>query len=72
MSSVLIPVSAVLNQFGKSYAYSIENNVVYKTPIQLGRRINNEVVVLEGLAVGEEVVARDVNSLIDQQQVTTE
>ena len=70
--SVLIPVSAVLNQFGKSYAYSVENNVVNKIPILLGRRINNEVVVLDGLNVGQNVIARDVNSLIDQQQVTTE
>jgi len=70
--SVLIPISAVLNQYGNAYVYTIVNNIINKTPIQLGRRISNEVVVLAGLDVGQMIVARDVNSLADQQQVTTE
>ena len=70
--SMLIPVSAVLNQFGNSFVYIVDTNIVKKTPVQLGRRISNEVVVLSGLFVGQEIVSRDVNSLADQQQVTTE
>ncbi len=70
--SLLVPISAVLNQFGSSYVYTIDNNIIHKTPIQLGRRISNEVVVSAGLDVGQMIVARDVNSLVDQQQVTTE
>ena len=70
--SVLIPVSSILNVHGKSYVYLVQENTVNKLPIQLGQRINNEVVVLEGLSTGQKIVARDVNSLVDQQQVTTE
>ena len=70
--SLLIPVSAVLNQFGKSYVYILEDDIVKKIPVELGRRISNEVVVLANLTAGQQIVARDVNSLTDQQQVTTE
>lgn len=70
--SLLIPISAVLNQFGSSYVYTIDNKTINKTPVQLGRRISNEVVVSAGLKVGQMIVARDVNSLADKQQVTTE
>ena len=40
--------------------------------MRLGRRIGDEVVVLDGLSVGQKIVARDVNSLLDNQQVVTE
>tara|TARA_R110002049_G_scaffold252264_2_gene427409 strand:+ start:133212 stop:134405 length:1194 start_codon:yes stop_codon:yes gene_type:complete len=70
--SKLIPLSAVLNLHGKAYIYTLEGNVVKKLPVQLGRRIGNDVVVLNGLSAGQNVVARDVNSLSDNQQVMTE
>ncbi len=70
--SKLIPVSAVLNLYGKTYVYTVEGNVTKQLPVQLGRRINNEIVVLNGLSVNQKVVARDVSSLANDQQVTTE
>ncbi len=70
--SLLIPISAVINEYGNSYVFIINDNVVNKTPIKLGRRISNEVVVLDNLVLGQQIVARDVNSLTDQQHVTIE
>jgi len=70
--SKLIPVSSVLNLHGKTYVFTVEENVIKQLPVQLGRRIENELVVLNGLSVGQEVVARDVNSLADNQLVITE
>ncbi len=70
--STIIPVSAVLNQFGNSYVFVYENGVVEKTAIQLGRRIDNEVIVSSGIQKGQKIVARDVGSLTDQQNVTIE
>lgn len=70
--STLIPVSAVLNQFGNSYVFAFKDNMIEKISVKLGRRINDEVIVLSGLADGEKIVARDVNSLTDQQRVITE
>ena len=70
--SKLIPLSAVLNLHGKAYVYTVEGGVVKQLLVQLGRRIGNEVVILNGLAVGQNIVARNVNSLSDNQQVITE
>lgn len=70
--SMLIPISAVLNQHGKAYVYGVDDDVIKKIPVQLGRRIDNNVVVLKGITVGEKIIARDVSSLVDNQQVTTE
>ncbi len=70
--SKLIPVSSVLNHHGKAYVYTVDGNTVKQLPVKLGRRIKNDVVVLEGLSVGQKVVARDVTSLSDSQQVITE
>ena len=70
--SLLIPISAVLNQYGESYVFTVENDKLKKISVELGRRINNEVVVLSNLTIGQSIVARDVNSLSDGQQVTIE
>ena len=70
--SKLIPLSAVLNLHGKAYVYTVEEGIIKQLPVQLGRRIGNEVVILNGLSVGQNVVSRDVNSLSENQQVVTE
>ena len=70
--STLIPVSAVLNLHGRAFVYRVEENVVKRVPVQLGRRIDDEVIILGGLLEGQNIVARDVNSLSDNQQVVTE
>ncbi len=70
--AMLIPVSSILNVFGKSYVFSIEGNMVNQVPVELGRRVGNEFVVLNGLTPAQPIVARDVNALVDQQIVVTE
>lgn len=70
--SMLIPVSAVLNLHGKAYVYTVVENIIKQLQVQLGRRIGNEVVILSGLEVGQQVIVRDVSSLSDGQQVITE
>ncbi|MFK8027008.1 MAG: efflux RND transporter periplasmic adaptor subunit [Gammaproteobacteria bacterium] len=70
--STLIPVSAVLNLHGKAYVYTVVENVIKQLPVQLGRRIGDEVVMLSGIEVGQQVIVRDVSSLSDGQQVVTE
>ena len=70
--AMLIPVSSVLNVFGKSYVFTVKDNVLYQLRVELGRRVRNEFVVLSGLSPGQLVVSRDVNALVDQQVVITE
>ncbi len=71
--SLMIPVASVLNQYGKSYVFIVNNNnLVEKKPVKLGRRIDNQIVVRQGVVASQLIVARDVSSLADQQQVTIE
>lgn len=72
IEALLIPVSSVSNIHGRSYVYIIEESVVKKVPVKLGRRIKNEFVVLAGISLGQKIVARNVNALVDQQVVVTE
>ena len=70
--AMLIPVSSILNVFGKAYVFTAVDNTLNQVPVELGRRISNEFVVLHGLIPGQKIVARDVNALVDQQIVVTE
>ena len=70
MSALVIPVTAVLNQYGSAYVYLLEDNRVYLQEIQMGKRVANEYVVLDGLQEGQKIVMRDVVSLVNQQAVT--
>lgn len=72
MSALVVPVSAVLNQYGSTYVYLLEDNTVNLREIKIGQRVGNEYVVIEGLIEGEQIVMRDVVSLVNQQAVTAE
>ena len=72
MSALVVPVSAVLNQYGSTYVYLLEDNTVNLREIKIGQRVANEYVVMEGLTEGEQIVMRDVVSLVNQQAVTAE
>ena len=70
--AIVIPVSAVLNLRGKEYVFSLQDDRLKKIPVKLGRRLQNEYVVLSGLVSGQKIIARDVTSLSDGQLVTFE
>ena len=69
---MVIPASAVMSLRGKAYVFVAENNQLKKTAVQLGRRVKGDYVVLTGLTLGQEIIARDVTSLSDGQTVVTE
>lgn len=70
--AIVIPVSAVLNLRGKEYVFSLQDDRLKKIPVKLGRRLQNEYVVLSGLVPGQKIIARDVTSLSEGQLVTFE
>lgn len=70
--AMVIPVSAVLNLRGKEYVFSLQDDRLKKIAVKLGRRLQNEYVVLSGLVPGQKIIARDVTSLSDEQVVTFE
>ncbi|MEM7304094.1 MAG: efflux RND transporter periplasmic adaptor subunit [Pseudomonadota bacterium] len=65
----LIPVTSVLNLHGNTYVYVLDGDRVNKTSVILGRRVDNDYILLSGLEVGQKIIARDVLSLSDQQLV---
>ncbi|HWQ30044.1 MAG TPA: efflux RND transporter periplasmic adaptor subunit [Negativicutes bacterium] len=62
---VVIPISAVVQNDGKSYVYVIRDNTVSKRIVTLGLKNDKEIEVLQGLEAGEKVAATNVNSLFD-------
>ena len=71
-SALVIPVTAVLNQYGGSYVYTMDGNRVSRQEVKLGKRVEDDYIVLHGLHHDQVIVARDVVSLSDQQIVLVE
>jgi len=72
MSALVIPVTAVLNQYGSAYVYILEDNRVNLQEVKVGKRVANQYVVLDGLQEGQQIVMRDVVALANQQVVTVQ
>ena len=72
MSALVIPVTAVLNQYGSAYVYMLEDNRVNLQEVKVGKRVANQYVVLDGLQEGQQIVMRDVVALANQQVVTVQ
>lgn len=62
---VVVPVSSVVQNDGKSYVYVIKDNTASKRIVTLGLKNDKEIEVLQGLEAGEKVAATNVNSLFD-------
>lgn len=67
---VIAPVTAILHEEGRSFVYREQDGVLQRVPVQTGERVDNWIVVREGLAGGETIVVRDVAALSDGQSVT--
>jgi len=67
-----IPSAAVLSLRGESYVFVYNEGLVHRNLVQLGKRVGQQVLVLEGLQAGQAVVARDIVSLRDGQAVVFE
>ena len=68
---ILIPVTAVLTEGGRSYAWVVRDGTLARSPIELGLERDNEFEVLSGLSGGETVVQRPSAELVDGMRVRT-
>jgi membrane fusion protein (multidrug efflux system) len=64
-----VPVTAVLQDEGRSYVFRVRDGVLQRTAVTTGRRVGNLRVVRGSLAAGDVIVVRDVAALSDGQQV---
>ncbi len=68
---ILIPVTAVLTEGGRSYAWVVRDGTLVRSPIDLGLEQDNDFEVLSGLSGGETVVQRPSAELADGMRVRT-
>lgn len=68
-AALLIPVTAVLRDEGRSYVFRVRDGRLERIRVELGLRLEARYIVTAGLAAGQLIVARDVAALSDGQSV---
>lgn len=66
---IVVPVSAVVQDSGKSYVFVIKDKLAERRPVKTGLRNDREVQILNGLDKGERVAVTNVSSLTDRAAV---
>lgn len=68
--SVIIPYKAVIEQLGEFFVYVADSSKVSQRKILLGKQINRNIVVKEGLKEGETIVTEGVQNLREGAAIT--
>ena len=63
--SILIPYKAVVEQMGEYFVFAVDSSHAKQRRLVLGARINDKVVVVDGLKVNEQIVSDGVQKLRD-------
>ncbi len=62
--SIVIPYKAVVVQMGEYFVFVIKDNKAFQKKVELGRTINNDMVIINsGLVPGEQIVTQGVQKL---------
>jgi hypothetical protein len=71
MPHTVIPDIAVQKQHGTNdrFVFVEQEGVAHRKIVQLGRRLDNKLEILKGVAAGERVVIAGVTRLVDQTEV---
>ena len=67
--SILIPNKAVIEQMGEYFVYCVSGNRASQRRVGLGMRVNEMVIVKDGLQVGEQIVTEGMQKLRDNSLV---
>jgi HlyD family secretion protein len=67
---LVVPATAVLNDGASAYVFRVAQGRLQRLAVQLGPRVGERQVILDGVAEGDRVVTRDVAALADGQNVT--
>lgn len=68
-AAIVVPVTAILREEGQAYLFTLAGDRLKRIPVKVVMR-QGEWEVIEGVAPGTVIVARDVAALADGQQVT--
>ena len=69
VSVLVVPVSSLLQEDGRSYVFVIKGKQLERREVTLGIRDKDRIVVESGLQDGVKIVARDIAALTDGQKV---
>ena len=61
--SILIPFKAVTEQLGEFFVYVVDSAKVSQRKVLLGKQVNKNIIVKDGLKVGETIVTEGVQNL---------
>jgi membrane fusion protein (multidrug efflux system) len=70
-SGITIPYAAVQDDGGQPFVFVVQNGVAHKREVKLGAQAGADVLVLEGVAAGEQVVFSGGTALDDGMKVRT-
>lgn len=71
-NALVIPITALLSEDGKDYLFLIKNDHVSRVPVKLEGRYKDQLMISGDINLGDQIVARDVAALEDNQQVIIE
>lgn len=66
---LVIPVTALVQEEGAVFVYTINAGKLQRVPVTLGARFDQQQVITDGLVAGDQIVVRDVAALSDGQAV---
>ena len=67
--AVAVPVAAVFRDQGRDTVWAVENGRAERREVVLGAQGTDEVQVTEGLQVGEVIVVRGADRVVEGQQI---
>lgn len=68
-NALIIPASAILIDEKKTFVFQYTDGILHRKAVVLGPRVGDLQVVYSGITEGQQIVARDVASLVDAQAV---
>ncbi len=68
--SVVIPFKSVTEQLGEFFVYVVDSSKVTQRKVALGRQVNTNVIITDGLTAGETIVTEGVQNLREGSSVT--
>ena len=61
--SVLIPFKAITEQLGEFFVYVVDSAKVSQRKVLLGKQVNRDIIIREGLTAGETIVTEGTQNL---------
>ena len=61
--SVLIPFKAITEQLGEFFVYVVDSSKVSQRKVSLGKQVNRNVIISDGLTDGETIVTEGIQNL---------